>query len=98
MRAYLDPETGELAVGVVPQGALELDADTQNALRRDSEGLNFVRHSNGAISVDLEGRYQSVSMVRIDENGKAVICTHDAATAEKLLNEPVSTPNTPEVK
>jgi hypothetical protein len=98
MKAYLDPETGELVVGVSPLGDIELDADTENALRRDDEGLKIGHHADGSISVNLEGRYQSVSVVRIDENGKAVICSDNAAGVEKVLSGNVSHPAAPEVK
>lgn len=98
MMAYLDPETGELTVGVVPTSGIELDADTQNGLRRDTEGLESVRHANGSISMDLQGRFQSVSVVRIDENGKATICASDAEGVERSLDPTTVHPTTLEVK
>ncbi len=97
MKAYLDPETGELTIGPSPSSEVELDAETQNALRRDDEGLKVVRHDDGSSSMDLQGRFQSVSIIRIDENGKAVICATDVENAERGLNEK-NVPATPEVK
>ena len=97
MKAYLDPETGTLTVGVAPQTQFELDADTQNALRRDTEGLEVVKHADGSESIDLQGRFQSVSVVRIDANGKAIICTDNVQTVEKVLDGK-ATPTAPEVK
>ena len=98
MRAYLDPETGELTVGVMPAGELALDADTQNALRRDSEGLQSVRHADGSVSMDLQGRFQSVSVARVDENGKITMCSDNAAIVERSLDETIVQPATLEVK
>jgi hypothetical protein len=98
MMAYVDPETGELTTGIAPASAVQLDPDTQNALRRDTEGLEVVRHADGSESIDLQGRFQSVSVVRIDENGKAIVCTDNAASVERVLTEKTSTPATPEVK
>jgi hypothetical protein len=98
MRAYLDPETGELAMGVAPATEMELDADTQNALRRDTEGLEVVRHADGSESIDLQGRFQSISVVRIDENGKAVVCTDNVEGVKKTLSETAPVSATPEVK
>lgn len=100
MMAYIDPETGELTTGPRPAGvAIELDPDMQNALRRDDQGLEVVKHADGTWSMDLQGRYQHVSMVRIDENGALTVCTDNAKTVEHNLNhQPVSAPNAPEVK
>jgi hypothetical protein len=71
----------------------------QNALRRDDQGLEVVKHADGTWSMDLQGRYQHVSMVRIDENGALTVCTDNAKAVERNLNhQPVSTPNAPEVK
>jgi hypothetical protein len=98
LRAYLDPETGELAVGVAPAGVVELDAEMQNALRRDDEGLQVIRHANGAGSLDLQGRSPSVCVVRIDVNGNQIICTDNAVGLEHSLDESTSHPATLEVK
>jgi len=98
MRAYLDPETGELTVGAMPASADELDAELQNALRYDDEGLQNVKHPNGAVSVNLQGRYQSVSVVHLDENGKFAFCTDDVTNVQRAVNNEVSNPATPEVK
>jgi hypothetical protein len=91
MRVYLDPETGETLSDPDPSAVFELDAELQNAMRRDTEGLENVHHPNGAVSIDLDGRYQEASFVRIDENGKKIICTDNVANIEKALNEPSTT-------
>jgi hypothetical protein len=97
MKAYLDPETGELTMGVPPAAEFELDADTRNALRRDTDGLEVVKHADGSESIDLQGRFESISVVHIDENGKAIICTDNVQTAQKSLGGKTSS-TTPEVK
>lgn len=97
MKAYLDPETGTLTMGVAPATEFELDPETQNALRRDTDGLEVVKHADGSESIDLQGRFQSVSVVRIDANGKAIICTDNEQTVENILDGKTA-PNTPEVK
>jgi len=98
MRAYLDPETGKVTVGVMTSSPEELDADTQNALRRDTEGLQVVRHADGSESMDLQGRYQSVSLVHVDENGVKTMCTDNLDKVENVIDGNVSHPNTLEVK
>lgn len=42
----------------------------RNALSRSAEGLSAVRHADGSISVDLRGRFQSISVARIDAEGR----------------------------
>lgn len=98
MRAYLDPETGKLTVGAMPSGEIELDAELQNALRYDDEGLQSVKHADGSVSINLQGRYQSVSVVKLDENGKFTFCTDNSGEVESAVNNEVSNPATPEVK
>lgn len=97
LRVYLDPETG--AVGAPPENSavVQLNDELQNALRHDEEGLVFVKHPNGATSVDLQGRYESASYVRIDENGKRVYCNDDADAVARGLGD-TTTPTGPEVK
>jgi hypothetical protein len=86
LRAKINQETGEIEVGVATSSA-RLDAELENALRRDTEGLKQVFHPDGSVSVNLEGRFQNVYMTHIDENGRRVVCTdhHDHA-ADTLTN------------
>jgi hypothetical protein len=97
LRAYLNPETGQLEVRAAPVAELGLDADTENALRRDAEGLVELHHPDGSVSIDLQGRFQSVSVVRINDDGTAVVCTDDAEGVGQAL-EGRSSSATPEVK
>ena len=97
MKVYLDPETGELQAGPAAAAQNELDVDTQDAVRRDSEGLKLVRHANGAISMDLQGRYQSVATIRIDENGVATFCDDNGPGVDHNIRVQ-ATAATPEVK
>jgi hypothetical protein len=98
MRAYVNPETGELEVGVAPVAELALDPDTQNALRRDSEGLVEVRHPDGSVSIHLQGRFQSVSVARINDDGTVVVCTDDAEGVSRALQGNATSSATPEVE
>ena len=100
LRAHLNPETGRVDVSTTGAVAMPLDADTREALRRDTEGLKEIYHANGAVSVKLEGRFQSVSVARINEDGKVSVCSDDADAVQGLLdneNTNVSS-QTPEVK
>jgi hypothetical protein len=79
--ATINPETGQIEETAAPPKMI-LDTRTQQALRRDTEGLRQTYHPNGAVSVNLQGRFRSVSFARIDENGKLVVCADDAVQAE----------------
>jgi hypothetical protein len=102
LRAYLDPETGAVTVGTpgsrTALSAVALDPETQNALRRDSEGLVQVHHPDGSVSMDLQGRYQCAAVAHVDENGKIIVCTDDVEGAEHALQGGATTSATPEVK
>lgn len=68
LRVQLDPESGQL----VPASGLdktELDRQLGRMLNRSAAGLPEVRHSDGGVSVDLEGRFQSLSVATTDREG-----------------------------
>lgn len=88
MRAYVNPETGAIEVGagrMSPEALEKLDAETQNALRRDVVGLVPVYHPDGSVVVNLQGRFQSVSMARVDEGGTVTVCTDDAEEVHRVI-------------
>jgi hypothetical protein len=85
MRVAIDPETGAL----VPDHSLNkgLDADMQNMLNRSSEGLVEVVHPDGHVSVDLQGRFMSASVARIDQDGQLeTTCVESAEALNDFLN------------
>jgi hypothetical protein len=98
MKVYLDPETGDVtsAPQADPNAVFELDAAEEAALSQDSEGLAVEKHADGTVSMNLQGRFQSASFVRLDKNGKAIVCTDNVTDAEQSLNATSS--NLPEVK
>jgi len=85
LRVFLDPETGETLAAPDPSAVFELDPEVENALRKDTEGLVNVTHPNGAVSIDLDERYQEASIVVIGENGKRIICSGSADEIKKAL-------------
>jgi len=99
MRAYRNPETGALEVGAPPSASATgaLDPELQNALRRDGEGLVEKHHADGAVSIDLEGRFQSVTVLKRGPNGNTVVCTDNVRDTERALHAPQD-PSTLEVK
>ena len=102
LRATINPETGKVDITTSAPG-LALDAETAESLRRDTDGLRPVFHPNGAVSVHLQGRFHSASVAHIDDAGRLVICTEDAASLHSALVEGTSkrqpsNASTPEVR
>ncbi len=52
--------------------AKRLGEGIKNLLSQDTEGLTQVRHADGSVSMDLEGRFQSVAVAKRNEDGKVV--------------------------
>ena len=99
LRARIDPETGKVDVSTIPshaQSTLKLDPETTQALRRDTEGLKEVHHPNGAVSVNLQGRFQDAMVAHIDKNGRVVICTEKDKDATAVLQGRQLTAPTPD--
>jgi hypothetical protein len=90
LRATIDPETGSLVQGHQP--TLKADPELQEILSRSTEGLVPVQHPDGSVSVNLQGRFQSASMARIDSTGKLhTTCVDTPQAAEAACrHEPVA--------
>src|SRR5262245_13171421 len=66
----IDRQTGKLRPPT-PEEARNLAERLTNFLNRSDQGLTIVTHPNGTQSVDLQGRFQSVALARINSDGKA---------------------------
>jgi hypothetical protein len=64
----IDRQTGKLRPPT-PDEARQLGAALKNYLNRSSQGLVVKTHPNGMQSVDLQGRFQSVSLAKINPDG-----------------------------
>ena len=58
--------------------SLPLTPELQNAMSRSAEGLIETVHPDGSVSIDLQGRFQSVSVARLDEKGRVIYCPEGA--------------------
>ena len=73
--ARLGVAAGELAVGADAmrlQADKAVDARLRESLSRSDEGLTAVRHPAGHVGVNLEGRFMSMSLARVDADGTRV--------------------------
>lgn len=90
------PDAPDRADGPTSEVALPSNAELmsnpylRNALSRSSEGLVFQRAPGGGVSVDLQGRFQNVSVARIDADGEirtGCVTSHESL-AEFLAAHP----------
>ena len=91
LRAAIDPETGQLTVGSVPQGLSEDQdkaaySDLEKMLSRSDADLEAVRHPDGRVSVHLDGRFMNASVARINADGEMeTVCTEHPDDAHHVL-------------
>jgi hypothetical protein len=52
-----------------PDEAQKLAGGLKELVNQSTEGLVEVRHANGTVSVNLEDRFQSVTVARVNKNG-----------------------------
>jgi len=88
-----DPATGKLRP-ITPQEARELIAAMAKMVDQSSQGLTAVYHLDGMVSVDLEDRFQSVSMARVGSGGSvATRCVTSVQEAGEFLGVAAPTPD-----
>ena len=83
-RAYVDPQTGELAAP--PVGAVTAVPEVTGALNTSTEGLMEVpgTTSAGGMTVDLRGRFRSTMVSTVDAAGRTVTrCLPDRAAGRE---------------
>ncbi len=93
-KAAIDPATGRLR-GITPEEARALVESVSRELSHSDEGLTLVYHPNGMVSIDLEDRFQSTALVRVDPDGTLrARCVTTVEEAQQFLTGqlPVSKP------
>ena len=95
MKIYLDDE-GNVTSTPTADLATQLDPEMVNLLRHDDEGLTVEQLPGGGEFLNTAGRYGDVLVMRVDANGKKVICQNDETQIIKDMND--KTPTGPEVK
>jgi len=97
MIVALDPETGTFGMPT-PEQARELEEQMKASLSHSDEGLEFIDHPDGSTSVDLQGRFQNMSIAHIGPDGRVhTTCVDDHDAARKAL-DPATAPAGPEVR
>ena len=66
--------------------AEQMAAGLRELVNQSNEGLKEVHHADGSVSMDLQGRFQSVALARKAENGKVTqSCVDNPESAAAFL-------------
>jgi hypothetical protein len=88
-----DPQSGKLR----PPTREEVEALLQGMkpyLDQSSEGLPTIQGAGGAVGVDLQDRFQNVSVARVTPGGVQTECVTTSAEAREFLERSPSPPET----
>jgi hypothetical protein len=66
--AQVKTETGQIKA-LTPEEARKLAAGFKQMVNQSTDGLVQVRHADGSVSMDLEGRFQNVAVARVNKDG-----------------------------
>ena len=65
---HIDTQTGEIKP-LTQDEAQKLANGLAPMLDNSADGLEQVKHANGSVSMDLQGRFQSVTVARVNADG-----------------------------
>ena len=65
----LDSQTGQVRP-LTQEEAQRLAAAIKQLANQSTDGLQSVRHADGSVSMDLQGRFQNIAVAKLDEDGK----------------------------
>jgi hypothetical protein len=65
----LDVQTSQIRP-LTQEEAQRLAAGIKQLANQSTDGLQSVRHADGSVSMDLQGRFQNVAVAKLDEDGK----------------------------
>jgi hypothetical protein len=69
-------QTGQVRP-LTQEEAEKLAEGIKQLVNQSTDGLKSVHHADGSVSMDLEGRFQSVAVAKRDEDGKLVMSCVD---------------------
>lgn len=74
---FVDPETGDISKDAATSDQI-LELQVQQKVVPDNSGnvMNFIQMPNGRTMIDLDGRFQKMINISIDENGDMEIGHH----------------------
>lgn len=76
----VDGRTGRMKE-LTPEEAQKLAAGLKRVVNQSTEGLVQVQHADGSVSMDLEGRFQNVTVARVSKDGSVTQSCVDSPQA-----------------
>jgi hypothetical protein len=102
----VDSQTGKLRQ-LTPDESQRLAEGLKRMINKSSEGLEEVQHADGSVSMNLQGRFQNVTVVRVNDEGVTQSCVDNPQAAgaffgidPKLIEQSdkkAASPSTPNV-
>ncbi|MGH9873730.1 MAG: post-PEP-CTERM-1 domain-containing protein [Pyrinomonadaceae bacterium] len=67
----LHQQTGQIRP-LTQEEAQRLAAELKQLVNQSTDRLQSVRHADGSVSMDLQGRFQNIAVAKLDEDGKLI--------------------------
>jgi hypothetical protein len=81
----VDSQTGQIKE-LTPEEAQKLAAGLKQNLNRSTEGLVEERNPDGSVSIDLQGRFENVTVARTNDDGSVTTgCVDNAKAAGEFF-------------
>jgi hypothetical protein len=65
----LDPQTGQIRP-LTQEEAQRMAEGIKQLVNQSTAGLESIHHADGSVSIDLQGRFQSIAVAKRNEDGK----------------------------
>jgi hypothetical protein len=82
---HLDTQTGQ-AKELTPEEARKMAEGLKQMINTSTEGLQAEQQADGSVSVDLQDRFQNVTLARVNQDGTvSTACVDNAEAAGEFL-------------
>jgi hypothetical protein len=83
--AQLDSQTGQMKE-LTPEEARKMAEGLKQMINNSTEGLQAEQQADGSVSVDLQDRFQNVTLARVNQDGTvSTACVDNAEAAGEFL-------------
>jgi hypothetical protein len=83
--AHLDGQTGQMKQ-LTPEEARKMAEGLKQMINNSTEGLEAKQNEDGSVSVDLQDRFQNVTLARVNQDGTvSTACVDNAEAAGEFL-------------
>jgi hypothetical protein len=84
-QVQVDSQTGQIKE-LTPEEAQKMASGLKKLINQSAEGREEVYHADGSSSIDLDGRFQNVTVAKVDEDGNLVqSCVDNPQAAGKFF-------------